>query len=42
MKKLINDTEHIVHEELDGVAMAHPDLVKVHFDPNFVYRWTPR
>jgi dihydroxyacetone kinase-like protein len=38
MKKLINDPEQVVKEELEGVVLAHPDLVKVHFDPNFVYR----
>jgi dihydroxyacetone kinase-like protein len=38
MKKLINNPEQVVKEELEGVALAHPDLVKVHFDPNFVYR----
>lgn len=38
MKKLINKPENVVKEELEGVAVAHPDLVKVHFDPNFVYR----
>ena len=38
MKKLINNPEDVVKEELQGVALAHPDLVKVHFDPNFVYR----
>ncbi|MFN2174473.1 MAG: dihydroxyacetone kinase subunit DhaK [Anaerolineales bacterium] len=38
MKKLINDPEEVVKEELEGVAIAHPDLVKVHFDPNFVVR----
>jgi dihydroxyacetone kinase-like protein len=38
MKKLINDPELVVQEELEGIALAHPDLVKVHFDPNFVYR----
>lgn len=38
MKKLINKPEDVVKEELEGVAVAHPDLVKVHFDPNFVYR----
>jgi len=27
-----------VREELQGIAAAHPDLVKVHFDPNFIYR----
>jgi phosphoenolpyruvate---glycerone phosphotransferase subunit DhaK len=38
MKKLINHPENVVKEELEGVALAHPDLVKVHYDPNFVVR----
>lgn len=38
MKKLINRPEDVVREELEGVAVAHPDFIKVHFDPNFVYR----
>ena len=38
MKKLINKPEDVVKEELEGVALAYPDLVKVHFDPDFVYR----
>jgi dihydroxyacetone kinase-like protein len=38
MKKLINNTADVVKEELQGVALAHPDLVKVHYDPNFVVR----
>jgi dihydroxyacetone kinase-like protein len=38
MKKLINRAEDVVREELEGLAAAHPDLVKVHFDPNFVTR----
>ncbi|MBI2239062.1 MAG: dihydroxyacetone kinase, partial [Actinobacteria bacterium] len=38
MKKLINKPEDVVKEELQGIAAAHPDLVKVHFEPNFVYR----
>ncbi|HWO69349.1 MAG TPA: dihydroxyacetone kinase subunit DhaK [Actinomycetota bacterium] len=38
MKKLINRPEDVVREELQGIAAAHPDLVKVHFDPNFIYR----
>lgn len=38
MKKLINKPEDVVKEELEGVALAHPDLVKVHFEPDFVYR----
>ena len=38
MKKLINDPENVVREELEGVAAAHPDLVRVHFDPYYVVR----
>jgi len=38
VKKLINNPEHVVKEELQGVALAHADLVKVHYDPNFVVR----
>jgi dihydroxyacetone kinase-like protein len=38
MKKLINHPENVVREELEGIALAHADLVKVHFDPNFIYR----
>jgi dihydroxyacetone kinase-like protein len=38
MKKLINKPEDVVKEELEGIVKAHPDLVKVHFDPNFIVR----
>ena len=38
MKKLINNPEDVVKEELEGMALAYPDMIKVHFDPNFVYR----
>jgi dihydroxyacetone kinase-like protein len=38
VKKLINKPENVVTEELQGIALAFPDLVKVHFEPNFVYR----
>lgn len=38
MKKLINNAENVVREELEGIALAHPDLVKVAYDPNFIYR----
>ncbi len=38
MKKLINKPENVVREELEGIAKAHPDLVRVHFDPNFIVR----
>lgn len=38
MKKLINNPEHVVTESLRGLAAAHPDLLRVRFDPNFVCR----
>jgi dihydroxyacetone kinase-like protein len=38
MKKLINDPEDVVKESLLGVEVAHPEHVKVHYDPNYVYR----
>jgi len=38
MKKLINKPENVVREELEGIELAHFDLVKVHYDPNFVVR----
>lgn len=38
MKKLINEVEDVVTEQLEGMAVAHPDILKVHFEPNYVYR----
>jgi phosphoenolpyruvate---glycerone phosphotransferase subunit DhaK len=38
MKKLINNPENVVTEEMQGIAAAHADLVKVHFDPNYIVR----
>ncbi len=38
MKKLINNPDDVVKESLRGLASAHGDLIKVHFDPNFVVR----
>ncbi|MCS7039398.1 MAG: dihydroxyacetone kinase subunit DhaK, partial [Caldilineales bacterium] len=38
MKKLINKPEDVVVEELQGIAAAHPDLVRVHFNPNYIVR----
>jgi dihydroxyacetone kinase-like protein len=35
---LINDPENVVREALEGMALAHPELLKVHYDPNFVVR----
>ncbi|NTV65497.1 MAG: dihydroxyacetone kinase subunit DhaK [Oscillochloris sp.] len=38
MKKLINAPEDVVKEALAGMADAHPDLIKVHYDPDFIMR----
>ena len=38
MKKLINQPDDVVTEALQGIAAAHADLVRVHFDPNFIVR----
>lgn len=38
MKKLINKPEDVVKEELEGLALAYPDIIKVHFEPDFIYR----
>ena len=38
MKKLINDTGAVVDEALHGFAAAHPDLVRVNYDPKYVVR----
>ncbi|HIE55179.1 MAG TPA: dihydroxyacetone kinase, partial [Chromatiaceae bacterium] len=38
MKKLINAVDDVVKEQLEGMALAHPDYVKVRFDPTYVYR----
>jgi phosphoenolpyruvate---glycerone phosphotransferase subunit DhaK len=40
MKKLINKPENFVRESLEGMAAAHSDLIKVNYDPAFVYRAT--
>ena len=38
MKKLINEAENVVREELQGVELAHPDIVKVSYDPHMIVR----
>lgn len=38
MKKLINDPADVVTEALEGMALAHPDLVRVSTDPAYVVR----
>ncbi len=38
MKKLINKPENVVREELEGIALAHSDLVKVVYEPYYIVR----
>jgi dihydroxyacetone kinase-like protein len=38
VKKLINAPEQVVKDALAGMAQAHADLVRVHFDPDFIVR----
>src|ERR1039458_10068341 len=38
MKKLINDPEDVVREELQGIEAAHGDRVRVSYDPNYIVR----
>ena len=38
MKKLINKPDNVVREALEGMAFAHPDLVKVCYEPNYIVR----
>ncbi|MFL5878294.1 MAG: dihydroxyacetone kinase subunit DhaK, partial [Solirubrobacteraceae bacterium] len=38
MKKLINSPDDVVKEELEGIAAAHGDRVRVSYDPAYVVR----
>ncbi|MCA9932372.1 MAG: dihydroxyacetone kinase subunit DhaK [Ardenticatenaceae bacterium] len=38
MKKLINAVDDVVKEQLEGMLVAHPDMLKVNFEPKYVYR----
>jgi dihydroxyacetone kinase-like protein len=38
VKKLINSPEHVVRDALEGMAAAHPDLIKVYYDPDYIVR----
>jgi phosphoenolpyruvate---glycerone phosphotransferase subunit DhaK len=38
MKKLINDPQNVVREELEGIEQAHPELIRVAYDPNVIVR----
>lgn len=38
MKKLINGVDDVVKEQLEGMALAHADEIKVSYDPFYVIR----
>jgi dihydroxyacetone kinase-like protein len=38
MKKLINAIPDVVKEQLEGMALAHPDMLTVHYEPNYIVR----
>ncbi|NDJ54247.1 MAG: dihydroxyacetone kinase subunit DhaK [Chloroflexi bacterium] len=38
MKKLINAVDDVVKEQLEGMEMAHGDMLAVNYEPFFVYR----
>jgi dihydroxyacetone kinase-like protein len=38
MKKLINSPDNVVREALEGMALAHADLIKVEYDPTYIRR----
>ena len=42
MKKLVNDVHAVVRETLEGFALAHSDIVDVHYSPDFVTRHAPK
>lgn len=42
MKKLINDPKKAVEESLHGFALAHPNMIRAHFDPMWVERSEPK
>src|ERR1700739_4995680 len=38
MKKLINSPENVVLDSMSGLGAAFSNLIKVHFDPNYITR----
>ena len=38
MKKLINQADNVVVDALKGMEAAHPDLLKVSYDPKYIVR----
>lgn len=41
MKKFVNDVDELLAESLQGLALAHGDLLALHQEPTFVRRKTP-
>jgi dihydroxyacetone kinase-like protein len=40
-RQFVNDPDHVVPEALEGLALAHPGLLRLHPDPAFVTRAKP-
>ena len=38
MKKLINTVDAVVREQMEGMALAHPDLLRVSLEPKYIVR----
>lgn len=38
MKKFINNPANVVVESMKGLELAHPDLVKAYYSPNYMVR----
>ena len=38
MKKFVNDIDALLHESLQGLALAHADLLELHLEPTYVTR----
>ena len=38
MKKLINHPDNIIREQLEGMQLAHGDLIKVNYEPYYITR----
>ena len=41
MQSLMNKPGSAITQSLRGMALCHPDTIKVHFDPDFVERLAP-
>ena len=38
MKKLINAVDAVISEQMEGMALAHPDLLRVNLEPKYIVR----